>query len=337
MGIFSGIVDAVKGGISGFASGGWMGAATGAIGGLAGAADAAVPAASAAYGQNQTNQMNQDMFNQGNAFNAQQAELARQFNAQQAGQSRDFSAAMWGKDAEFNEAEAQKNRDFQERMSGTQYVRAVQDMKNAGLNPMLAYSQGGAGTPSGGAASAGTAGSATASGPSAGAANVQRMDSALGAATNTGITAARLQSDLANNAASRELINAQTAKTLKGVDTEVASAYQIKQSGDKIAAEIPNVRLQLEQIGEQVSDTHMAAQLKQYQMDLTKAQTDYTSGKIGLVELQKSLTAAQIALSNAALPQAQRSAEMYQGPAGSVIPYIAPVVNGASALTPFLR
>jgi hypothetical protein len=45
--------------------------------------------------------------------------------------------------------EAQKNRNFQADMSNTSYQRAMADMRQAGLNPMLAFSQGGASTPGG--------------------------------------------------------------------------------------------------------------------------------------------------------------------------------------------
>lgn len=59
----------------------------------------------------------------------------------------------------FNASEAQKARDWQERMSNTAYQRAVADMKLAGINPILAFQQGGASTPTGSSASSGSGGS----------------------------------------------------------------------------------------------------------------------------------------------------------------------------------
>lgn len=49
----------------------------------------------------------------------------------------------------YNSNEAQKNRDFQELMSNTQYQRAANDLRNAGLNPWLVMQNLTASTPSG--------------------------------------------------------------------------------------------------------------------------------------------------------------------------------------------
>lgn len=94
----------------------------------------------------------------------------------------------------FNAEEAQRQRQFEERMSDTQYQRAVADMRAAGLNPALAYQQGGAGTPSG----------ASASGQSA---RMENSNAQLGSAIGTGAATAL---DIYNQVQQAKLTQAQT-------------------------------------------------------------------------------------------------------------------------------
>lgn len=90
-----------------------------------------------------------------------------------------------------NIALAKENREWQERMSNTAYQRGMADMREAGLNPMLAFQQGGASAPTSAAA---TVQAASATG----------LGSAIGQVAGIGINAAQRQIQLDQQQAMNE-------------------------------------------------------------------------------------------------------------------------------------
>lgn len=110
---------------------------------------------------------------------------------------------------EANAQAAQKQMDFQQQQTSTSYQRGVEDMKAAGLNPMLAYSQGGAA--SGGGAS-------------------YQSGSELGAGANSAVQAAMTRQQLEQSRATIENINADSDNKLETTkNIEADTLLKLKQ------------------------------------------------------------------------------------------------------------
>ena len=133
---------------------------------------------------------------------------------------------------QYNSAEALKNREFQEKMSNTAYQRAVEDMKKAGINPILAFANGGASTPGGSGA---TITGASMGMPSA---------SALGVSTMSG--------NVPNSYYSRSEAQSQWYQLAEAVGSQMSTSYsspkalvddllKTYKSMEKTEATVPNM------------------------------------------------------------------------------------------------
>ena len=124
---------------------------------------------------------------------------------------RSVSQSRYTEAMNFNSTEAMKNREWQEHMSNTAYQGAVADMKEAGLNPILAFQNGGASTPGG---SAGTISGASMGAPSSSALGVSR---ASGFVPNSYSSESWSQSDWYNAAQSWNQMLSSTGMTPLGL------------------------------------------------------------------------------------------------------------------------
>lgn len=174
---------------------------------------AAIAAASSIAGGVMANQQSASNATAGNAAAFQIADANRkdaQFQYQtNLNQSRDFfdrgqgfAKEMWDK--------ASKQAEY---MSSTAYQRAFLDMELAGLNPILAYQQGGAAAQSPGPAS-GPSGSApgSTSSPSSYQHQMPRVENVLGGAASSAVQAAQVVQNIRQSTATIENTNALTGQ-----------------------------------------------------------------------------------------------------------------------------
>lgn len=202
-----------------------------------------------------------------------------------------------------NAAQAAMNRAFQADQTGTAYQRAVKDMSAAGLNPMLAYSQGGAS--SGGGAQATMQNSL---GAAVGSFQQQRqLDANLDVASATAAKA-RAEAHVADTQAA---LNAATVPKVQAETVQsTSSAAHLDQQVRNLAEEINRVRSSTALIEAQrrwgnvktpaeYADLMAGARLKGFELG---------KGEQLLPAIKRGLTA-EAGLSELAIPQARNLAE----------------------------
>lgn len=172
----------------------------------------------------------------------------------------------------FSAQQAQYNRDWQEKMYDTRYERQVNDLKTAGLNPMLAYGQSPGGAPSGAAPSGATAG-------------IVPMQNKYAALANSGSAVAQVQESLAR----AELTKGQT--DLLATEKKLKEAQILREgaSAGRDVAETERVRQEMtgwqyrvktleSQMGISMSEALEKVRRTEY---LSTASPNYQPGKWG--------------------------------------------------------
>lgn len=132
--------------------------------------------------------------------------------------------------AEISQDSANAQMAFQERMSNSAYQRAMADMEKAGLNPMLAYQQGGASSPTGTSITA----------------PMPQMQNTLGAGLSSALDSLKLQNELRNSESNRALQSASANAAITQAQANLATARATGLKGDQLQKTMKSVETEAE-------------------------------------------------------------------------------------------
>lgn len=233
------------------------------------------------------------------------------------------------------EVNSQAQMDFQREMSNTSYQRAVKDIQASGLNPMLAYSQGGASTPAGSQpAIEDTLTPAISSARDVFRASTEagvRREQVNNLAADTGLKSASTDKAAAEAEQSRSqaaLNLAMIDKARQDIVTSAASADLMGKQGQSVMANLEKIAPEIRHLVSQ-ADLNDASRRKLIaELPLIAADVRRTKAETNESYERRLLLSVESRLASLKTNEAQAHSDMYGSDYGASLPYVS---SGAKA------